>query len=95
MSKKETKQEMSKYCVYTSKIYSHLLQMFLNEECENHINVQEMNEDDNFTHFIYALANAVPCIFVQKFSKNMGVENNLDMNHLANKLCFEFMTKEG
>ena len=54
-----------------------------------------MNEDDNFTHFIYALANAVPCIFVQKFSKNMGVENNLDMNHLANKLCFEFMTKEG
>ena len=95
MSKKETKQADPKYYEYAMKISTLLVEMFDNEECQSYIGYDELTEEDNFKHFIHALANVVPCILVSKLSPQKGVFNNLEMNHLANKLCFEFMPKEG
>lgn len=94
MSKKETKHADPKYYEYAMKISTLLVEMFNNEECKSYIGYDELLEGDNFTHFIHALSNVVPCIFVSKFAPEMGVSNHLQMNHLANRLCFNFMGKE-
>ena len=95
MNKKETKQTDPKYYEYGMKISTLLVEMFNNEECQSYIGYDELTEEDNFKHFIHALANVVPCILVSKLAPEMGVSNHLQMNHLANTLCFNFMAKEG
>lgn len=95
MNEKEKRQDDPKYYEYAIKISSHLTEMFSNGECKGYIGYDELLEGDNFTHFIHALANVVPCIFVSKLAPEMGVSNHLQMNHLANTLCFNFMAKEG
>ena len=62
------------------------------EDSEFYIDQEELMEGQNLTRFIHAMANLVPNIF---FTKLTGQEkNNLEFNHLANTLCFQYSTKE-
>ena len=86
--------KMEKHHVYAQKILLHLVDMMTNEECVNHISQEELYEGENFICFIHALANIAPCMLVSKLAPEMNVHNHLDMNHLANTLCFQYMNKE-
>ena len=86
--------KMEKYHVYAQMIMNQIIDMMGNEECVNFIAEEELMEGENFTYFIHALANVVPCMLVSTLAPQMGVANNLQMNHLANTLCFQFMNKK-
>ena len=58
------------------------------KESENFINIKEVN----LTDFIQALSNIVPCYVYNKLTgENMNI---LEFNHIANKLCFQYIEKE-
>ncbi len=58
-----------------------------NEDNENYIDMKEVN----LTDFMYALSSIVPNYI---FNKYTGDEtNNLEFNHIVNKLCFQYMNK--
>lgn len=68
------------------------LQKVFNEESEFHIDQKELFEDDNLTHFMHALVNIVPTHF---FNKATGEDKQyIEVNHLANLLCFQYTTNE-
>lgn len=89
MSKKE---KTEKYLEYAVKIQGAIAEMF-NEESETDykISLDELNQDDNLTHFFHALANIVPCNMYGRMTNNEV--NTLDFNHIANQLCFQFSKK--
>lgn len=59
---------------------------------ENGLNDQ-LNEGKNLTHFIHAAANLAPNIIYQYFTGHNA--NNLEFNHIANSLCFQYSSREG
>ena len=78
---------MNKQDQYAIKILSQIQEMF-DEECENFIDINELVEDDNATHFTHALATIVPAMIFNKLT-----DQNLDtlgFNHMANRLCAQF-----
>ncbi len=76
-----------KYCEYAAKILSQIQEMF-DDECENHIDISELQEGDNLKHFFHALASVAPGMIFNKFTNDD--KNHLEFNHVANLLCFEF-----
>lgn len=83
MSKKQEK--WMEYAVHISAV----LQELFEEGSEHEIDEKELFEGDNLTEFMHALANVVPA---QVFNKIAEMEYDyLEFNHLANRLCFQFM----
>jgi hypothetical protein len=78
---------MKKEEEYAMKIVSQIAQLF-DEDCENHIELSELGNDDNGTHFTHALCNLAPALILKKLES--GIENTLDLNHLANNLIFQY-----
>ena len=80
-----------KWIDYSVKIGSQIQQMF-EEDCENHIPPSELNDGENFKHFIHALATVIPC---RLFNKMTSQENDLlNFNHIANHIVFDFTQRE-
>lgn len=69
------------------------VQTLLDPDNENYIGgVDELEEGKNATHFTHALANMAPAMV---FAHLTGSDINLlEFNHMANRLCFQYMTKE-
>lgn len=80
--------ERNKIIEYASKIGATIEAMF-DEEAELKIDLQELEEGDNLTLFMHALANAVPAEFHRRLTGDDV--NYLEFNHLANNLCFQYM----
>lgn len=77
---------MNKQEEYTIKILSQLQELF-EADCENHINVHELEDNGNAADFFHALANLAPAVAYTKLTgKDVGC---LDFNHIANRLCLE------
>ncbi len=80
-----------KYLEYAVQLTSAVGDMF-NEDSEFYIDQKELEEDDNLTHFIHALASVMPAHF---FNSITGEDkNHLEFNHTANQLCFQYGTRE-
>lgn len=83
--------EDEKWLKYAALIQSAIGEMF-EEDSDYHVSVEQLSEGENLKHFIHALANVVSATI---FNNLTGQENNfLEFNHIANALCFEFMSKE-
>ena len=76
-----------KYLEYAALITSSIGNMF-EEGSDYYIDNKEFAEGDNLTHFLHALANVVPThIFNDITGDN---KNQLEFNHTANHLCFQY-----
>ncbi len=69
------------------------VQTLLDPDNENYIgSVDELEQGKNATHFTQALANVAPAIV---FANLTGRDLNLlEFNHMANRICFQYMIKE-
>ena len=76
-----------KHDEYAIKILSALSSLF-DEESENYIDVDELTEGNNGTEFTHALANIAPTMFYNKITGED--KTNIEFNHIANILCFQF-----
>jgi hypothetical protein len=63
-----------------------------NSESDFHISTEELNEDDNLTEFCHALLNLAPFEIVSILSN--AAKDVLELNYLANRLCFQFLTQK-
>ncbi len=80
--------EQEKEAKYTFLIAGKLAELFDDDDLS-----EELQEGDNTTHFIHALANSAPNIVFQQITgKRM---TNLDFNHMANRLVFQYSQKTG
>jgi ferredoxin-like protein FixX len=83
-------QKNKKVQEYAIVLIQAIQQAFDKESDIPHIDINDFADDDNFKCFTHSLANIVPNSI---FSKLSGQEkDNLEFNHLANHLCFEFGT---
>ena len=81
--------QQEKYLQYAALITEKLGEIFDEEESNGlYINPAELDEGDNLTHFIHALANTVPNHVYNKITGEN--KNNLEFNHIANMLVFQF-----
>jgi len=81
------KQKQELYAEYAYKIVGQLTNLF-DEDSEYYIDPEKLKDDDHAKAFTHALANVAPCMIYNHIG---GVpKNNLEFNHLANHLCFEF-----
>lgn len=82
---------MEKQFEFAVKVLS-AIQTCFDEESDNFIPKEELMEGNNLTHFIHALANIAPAM---AYNQITGEDlNSLDFNHVANKLCFQYSSKE-
>lgn len=84
--------EQERWVYYAGMITSAIGSMIEDEHAEYSISKEELYEDDNLTHFIHALANVAPTYIHNAITNNKV--NQLDFNHMANKLCFQFSNGE-
>lgn len=63
-------------------------EMIQDEDNENFINLKEVD----LTDFIHALSNVMPCYVYEKLTGQD--KNQLEFNHIANQLCFQYMIKK-
>lgn len=71
---------------YATRILGQLQQLF-EEGCENHISLQELEDNGNAADFFHALANLAPAVvYTTLTGKDVG---SLGFNHIANRLCFQ------
>lgn len=78
---------MNKQDEYAIKIMAQLQGMF-DENCENHIDINDLAEGDNATHFTHALATIAPAMIIGKLM-NQDFDA-LGFNHMANRLCAQY-----
>ena len=78
-----------KYLQYSLQISGVIGEMLREEGSDYYIDPKELEEDDNMTHFIHALATIVPARMYNHFTGDK--KNHLEFNHLANQLCFQYM----
>ncbi|QYJ68911.1 hypothetical protein [Flavobacterium litorale] len=76
----------SKQQEYTVKILGQLQHLF-EEASENHIDIKELEDNNNASDFFHALANLAPAVVYNKLTKNNA--GSLDFNQIANRLCFQ------
>lgn len=69
-------------------LLANLQDQIQNEDNENHIDL----EDVDLTDFFHALSNILPTYVFNKYTGED--KNQLEFNHVANKLCFQYSTKE-
>jgi hypothetical protein len=80
-----SKQKTEKWITYAVEIQSALHEAFNNGS----IRLNEFEDSENFKQFLHALSTVVPGSL---FNKLTGDDKNfLEYNHLANKLCFEYL----
>lgn len=79
-----------KHIDYAVQIQGVLSELFRGDR-DYYIDELELLEGDNFTHFMHALANVVPTRFFNKLTRDS--KNNLEFNHIANQLCFQYSSK--
>ncbi len=75
---------MEKHEEYAVKILDKVQELLQDE-------IEEISEGTNATDFIHALANTVPNIVYNKLTGDD--KNNLEFNHFANNLVFQFSKK--
>lgn len=80
-----------KEVIYASQILGAIYSVF-GEEGDFHIDQQELAEGDNLTHFIHAMASMAPNVIYNRLTGDN--KNQLEFNHLANHLIFQYSTKE-
>lgn len=66
------------------KLLANLSEQLNDEDNENYINLKEID----LTDFFHALSNIVPSYVYNKYTGSD--KNNLEFNHIANQLCFQF-----
>ena len=78
---------------YAATILAAVDDMFHNKECQYYLDLEDMMSDgEKVKAFLHALSTIVPNTIWNKIT---GQEkNNLEYNHLANSLCFEFSKRE-
>ncbi len=76
---------------YTVKILEQIQNLF-EEECDNYIDIKELEDSSNATDFFHALANLAPAVVYNKLTKSKA--GTLDFNHIANRLCFQNANKK-
>jgi len=73
---------------YATKILGAIQEAFHDEDSEYHIDIDDFQDSDKLTMFIHALATIAPNSFYNQIT-NKDL-NNLEFNHIANRLCFQF-----
>ena len=63
------------------------VQTIFEEESENYISMEELQEGDNATDFMHALANQVPTYVYGRLTGQKT--DSLSFNHIANRMCFQ------
>jgi len=76
---------------YATKLLGAIGSMF-EEGNEWEIDQEELGEGDNLTEFFHALANIVPTHLYNELTGDN--KDQLEFNHLANKLCFQYSNKK-
>jgi len=71
-----------------SKLLLSLADQLQNDENENYIDMKEVD----LTDFFHALANILPTYIFNKYTGED--KNQLEFNHVANLLCFQYSTKD-
>jgi hypothetical protein len=61
-------------------------------EEDGEISGEELGDGDNLTHFFHALANIMPTHVFNSITGDS--KNNLEFNHIANQLVFQYSKKE-
>ena len=84
-------QKIEKHIEYAAVILIKLEELFQDDN-DSSFDRNELMENDNATEFIHALANLVPNKIYNKLTGDK--KNNLEFNHLANHLCFQYHKKE-
>lgn len=76
---------------YAQMITSKIIEL-LDEDIENDLKItfEELQDEENFVSFIHALSNMMPAVIFNKLSGK--TLNNLEFNHLANRLVFQNST---
>jgi hypothetical protein len=85
--------QTEKHLHYAAMLSGKIAELFDEDsESDFHIDQQELQEGDNLTHFFHALANIMP---THLFNKITGDDkNNLEFNHIANQLVFQYSKKK-
>jgi hypothetical protein len=83
--------EKEKIKEYSMKILASLNVLF-DQDNENAITDKEFSDKENVTLFFHALANVGPTILYNEVTGDK--KNYLEFNHIANKLCFQYMESE-
>lgn len=80
--------DIPKHVQFAAQITSMLADAMQNEDSEHYMEIKE----DDLTEFIHALATVAPTMI---FNNITGSDkNNLEFNHIANQLCFQFMNNK-
>jgi hypothetical protein len=82
--------ETEKYLEYAVILNEKIAELF-DKESDLQIDQKELMKGDNLTHFFHALANIVPTRFYNALTNDD--KNNLEFNHLANHLCFQYLNQ--
>ena len=80
-----------KHLEYAVAILGKIDELF-SEEGDFHIDLKELEDGENGTHFIHALANIVPTAVFNNLTGNQ--KSNLEVNHIANQLLFQYVELE-
>ena len=86
-------EQTEKHLQYAAMLSGKIVELFDEDsESDFHIDHKELQEGDNLTHFFHALANIMP---THLFNKITGDDkNNLEFNHIANQLLFQYYKKQ-
>lgn len=83
---------MEKHLEYAALIIGKIAELFdENNESGVFITTDEIEEGENLTHFIHALANMAPTHFFNNFTGSE--KDTLEFNHIANQLVFQYSKK--
>lgn len=79
---------------YASLLISKITELF-DEDNESGLNIslEELERDENTTHFFHALLNVAPTYIFNKFTSDD--KKTLEVNHVANVLVFQYADKDG
>ena len=89
---KNKNEDLEKSARYAAIIMDNLANLFAEESEGFAISAEELEEGENLTHFLNALMNLVP---TQVYSNFTGQDiDTLGANHIANRLCVQYMNKE-
>lgn len=58
------------------------------EDCENHISLDDFDEEGTANAFMHAMATLAPSVVYKKLTREEI--DSIGFNHIANRLCFQF-----
>ena len=83
--------KVSKENEYAALIIGVIVEHFLDKESEFYVMDELMEDDENITAFIHALASLAPATIHKQITVSGG--DIIDFNHLANRLIFQYLNK--